>query len=99
MPPMTIETQQFSDCTIKELYDSMIYSARKSEYHLDIMIKEHPSSGRYIDSQVCFRGWDDAYRAASDSLRERFGNAIWESVVKLVNGDLEMDKQRKLLFG
>jgi hypothetical protein len=97
---MTILTHQFSQCSIKELYDSMVYSARKAEYHLDVMIEEqNPSSGRYIDSKAKFSGWDEAYQAASDSLRERFGNAIWESVVKLINGDLEMDKQRKRLFG
>ncbi len=96
---MATLTQQFCQCSVKDLYDSMLYSARKAEYYLDVMIEEHPSSGRYIDSQASFKGWDEAYQAASDSLRERFGNAIWESVVKLVNGDLEMDKQRKRLFG
>lgn len=98
--PMALTADQFAGCTVKDLYDSMLYSATKMDYYLDLMQSNAlRNSGKYIDAKVWMLEWERCYDAASSALESTYGWATRDQVVDMINKDMELASQRRKIFG
>jgi hypothetical protein len=96
---MALTADQFAGCTVKDLYDSMLYSATKMDYYLDLMHNNAINSGKYIDAKVWMLEWERCYDAASAALESTYGWATRDQVVDMINKDLALIAQRRKIFG
>lgn len=97
---MALTTDQFAGCTIKDLYESMLYSATKMDHFLDLMNKcSSINSGQYIDAKVTMLEWERCYDAAFSVLESKFGKTMQRQIVDMINKDLELIAQRRKIFG
>jgi hypothetical protein len=95
---MALTADQFAGCTVKDLYDSMLYSATKMDYYLDLMQNNAINSGKYIDAKVWMLEWERCYDAARSALESTYGKTMRRQVVDMIDKDLALAAQRKKLF-
>lgn len=96
---MALTAEQFAGCTIKDLYESMLFSATKMDYYLDLMQNNAINSGKYIDAKVWMLEWERCYDAAYQALESTFGKTIRRQIVDMINKDLALASQRRKIFG
>ena len=96
---MALSTANFKGCSIKDLYESMLYSCTKIDHYLDIMLNNAQNSGKYIDANVMRLGWERCYDAARESLENTYGKTMRRQVVKMIEKDLELIQMRRKVFG
>lgn len=95
---MSLTIEHFNDCTIKDFYETMLYAATKMDEHLDVMLTDHPSSGKYIDAKHLYNDWSNTYDAAHTALTNKFGKTMRRQIVKMIDSDLALAAQRRKLF-
>jgi hypothetical protein len=93
----------FEACTIKDFYETMLFSARKMDFYLDqklsCVFDKQFNSGKYIDAEVSYKTWEDCYNSARERLEEKFGKPMRRQIVKMIDADLQLESQRKKIFG
>ena len=95
---MALTTSHFTDCTVKDFYESMLYFAQKMDKYLDIMNTESIYSGKYIDAKAMYSEWQNTYDAAREALDDKFGKTMRRQIVKMIDSDLALEAQRRKLF-
>ena len=95
---MALTASYFTDCTIKDFYDSMLYFATKMDTFLDKMSQNPIGSGKYIDAKVMYLEWERSYDAAIEALELKFGKTMRRQLIKMVDADIVLVQQRRLLF-
>ncbi len=97
---MALTADQFAGCTIKDLYDSMLYSATKMDHFLDLMNNcASIYSGQYIDAKVTMLEWQNCYDSARSALESTYGKTMRRQIVSMIDKDLALASQRRKIFG
>ena len=96
---MALTASHFQECTIKDFYEFLLYTATKEDYYLDIMIKEPVGSAKYIDAKALYNEWEASFNAAREALEEKYGKAMRRQIIKMIDKDLELIQMRKKIFG
>lgn len=95
---MAAQVSSFATCTIKDFYESLLYLASKADDCLDIMMANHPHSGRYIDAKADYNEWDKSYDNGIQALQDKFGPGTTQQIINMINKDLELKEMRKKMF-
>ena len=95
---MALTASYFSDCTIKDFYESLLYFATKMDTFLDKMSNSPVNSGKYIDAKVMHLEWERSYDAAIEALELKFGKTMRRQIVKMIEADIDLVQQRRVLF-
>lgn len=96
---MALTVSHFNDCSIKDLYESMLYCATQQDNYLDKMMQNPVNSGKYIDAKVMMLEWERSYDAARSALEVKFGKTIRRQIVDMIDKDLALVAQRRKIFG
>lgn len=96
---MALTVSHFNDCSIKDLYESMLYCATQQDNYLDRMMQNPVNSGKYIDAKVMMLEWERSYDAARSALEVKFGKTMRRQIVDMIDKDLALVAQRRKIFG
>jgi len=96
---MALTVSHFDDCTLKDLYETMLYCATEQDNYLDKMSQNPIGSGRYIDAKVTMLEWERSYDVARSALVSKFGKAMCRQIVSMIDKDLALVAQRRKIFG
>lgn len=97
---MSLTIEHFTDCTIKDFYETMLYAATKMDEHLDFMLtnQDYTDGNKYADAVHLYNDWSDTYNAAHTALTNKFGKTMRRQIVKMIDSDLALAAQRRKLF-
>ena len=96
---MALTVSHFDDCNLKDLYDSMLYSATQQDKYLDKMMQNPINSGKYIDAKVMMLEWEKCFDAARSALEIKFGKTMKCQIIDMIDKDLALVAQRRKIFG
>jgi hypothetical protein len=96
---MALTVSHFDDCTIKDFYESMLYSATQQDKYLDKMMQNPINSGKYIDAKVMMLEWEKCFDAARSALEIKFGKTMKRQIIDMIDNDLALVAQRRKIFG
>jgi len=96
---MALTVSHFTDCTLKDFYESMLYSATKQDMYLDKMMQNPINSGKYIDAKVMMLEWERSFNAAKEALEIKFGKTMRRQIIDMIDKDLALVVQRRKIFG
>jgi hypothetical protein len=96
---MTVQLSDFEDCSLKNLYESLLHAATTMNSCLDIMLTHNYTSGTYIDAKVSLSEWERAYDTVRIVLSNKFGDVMANNIEQMVNTEIQLINQRRKIFG